>query len=248
MIRSISSPPKWIFLENVKRFHLSEMHGSLLEVLKERDYTWKQFVVSPIQIGVPNNRKRFYLLCERSKRFHGLEDSVMYDFPQAISSSADKLDAVSQVATIQKYISEPLIEEGLDTNDLYLSDELLAKPWARGLSVVSCMDQVTFCFTGSYGKVFHKSSGSAYRRLFISLFRLLILAECIDVWRTARCHGDDACGREAGSLLFAGGTQALAAAPLDRSDMTAYAGSIRSGPALSPCFNPSVAAGNCTVL
>ena len=33
-------------------------------------------------------------------------------------------------------------------------DELLARPWAQGLSVVGAADRTTFCFTSAYGKTY----------------------------------------------------------------------------------------------
>eukprot|EP00397_Hematodinium_sp_SG-2012_P068346 GEMP01110474.1.p1 GENE.GEMP01110474.1~~GEMP01110474.1.p1 ORF type:complete len:138 (+),score=19.77 GEMP01110474.1:69-482(+) len=48
------------------------------------------------------------------------------------------------------------------TGGCCLSTEVLAKPYARGLSYVSDDTYRSFCFTGHYGKVMHKSSGSLY--------------------------------------------------------------------------------------
>lgn len=114
------------------------MHGSLLAALRERNYSWKQFVVSPIQIGVPNNRKRFYLLCERSDRFQGMEDELHSEFPAAAAADAGGgAAAAREVAMLENYTSEPPpVEDGLSAGDLYLGAALLSKPWARGLSVV----------------------------------------------------------------------------------------------------------------
>jgi tRNA (cytosine38-C5)-methyltransferase len=156
LLKSLISPPKWIFLENVKGFHGSDMQNALMAALKEQSYTWQQFLVSPVQVGVPNNRKRFYLLCERSGRFQGDEANLFSEFPDR------SIDPEWKVECLHKYVIEPPMEEGIQTKELYLSSSLLAKPWARGLSVVSAFDRITFCFTGSYGKVFHKSSGKVY--------------------------------------------------------------------------------------
>ena len=47
-----------------------------------------------------------------------------------------------------------------ELDNLILPLSVLRKPWAAHLSVVAPLDSNTFCFTGGYGKVFHKSSGS----------------------------------------------------------------------------------------
>lgn len=44
--------------------------------------------------------------------------------------------------------------------ELEISLDVLGKPYAGGLSYVGPADKRSFCFTGGYGKVLHKSSGS----------------------------------------------------------------------------------------
>jgi len=53
--------PKYIFLENVKHFYGSNMHRRLLDTLHKCGHTWRQYMLSPMQIGIPNHRTRFYL-------------------------------------------------------------------------------------------------------------------------------------------------------------------------------------------
>eukprot|EP00929_Paragymnodinium_shiwhaense_P011197 TRINITY_DN11669_c0_g1_i3.p1 TRINITY_DN11669_c0_g1~~TRINITY_DN11669_c0_g1_i3.p1 ORF type:complete len:446 (-),score=87.67 TRINITY_DN11669_c0_g1_i3:378-1715(-) len=53
---------------------------------------------------------------------------------------------------------EDLTEEEL--NELIVPQITLEKPFARGLSYVDKLGVTTFCFTGHYGKVMHKASGS----------------------------------------------------------------------------------------
>ncbi|CAE8600831.1 unnamed protein product [Polarella glacialis] len=47
-----------------------------------------------------------------------------------------------------------------EQKELLVSQEVLSKPYAHGLSYVGQKDARSFCFTGHYGKVMHKSSGS----------------------------------------------------------------------------------------
>lgn len=57
--------PAYLFLENVKHFYQSPMQQKLLETLKRCGYTFEQYLISPIQIGIPNNRMRFYLAAKK---------------------------------------------------------------------------------------------------------------------------------------------------------------------------------------
>lgn len=63
-----------------------------------------------------------------------------------------------------RYIAEYLLpRESLsaaEQAELVVPLSVLEKPFARGLSYVEPCDVQSFCFTGHYGKVLHKSSGS----------------------------------------------------------------------------------------
>jgi len=50
-------------------------------------------------------------------------------------------------------------EIGTDEYDsLIVSDDILSRPWAEGLSIIGVDDRVTFCFTSSYGQVSQNST------------------------------------------------------------------------------------------
>merc|ERR1712061_363225 len=64
---------------------------------------------------------------------------------------------------IRKSIGEFLEEESItasEREELLVPQSVLAKPFARGLSYTTPSDVRSFCFTGHYGSVMHKSSGS----------------------------------------------------------------------------------------
>lgn len=66
---TFEKPPHWILLENVKGFIGSRMYNEWCGTLGAAGYSWKQYVISPKCLGIPNNRTRCYMLCERSDRF-----------------------------------------------------------------------------------------------------------------------------------------------------------------------------------
>lgn len=55
----LQRPPQWFLLENVKAFFGSDMHQSVLSSLAACGYSWKEFQLSPLQIGIPNSRARY---------------------------------------------------------------------------------------------------------------------------------------------------------------------------------------------
>eukprot|EP01095_Lingulamoeba_sp_RSL-Kostka_P001965 TRINITY_DN1277_c0_g1_i1.p1 TRINITY_DN1277_c0_g1~~TRINITY_DN1277_c0_g1_i1.p1 ORF type:complete len:480 (+),score=96.13 TRINITY_DN1277_c0_g1_i1:94-1533(+) len=191
MLMNMSHLPKYIFLENVKGFINSNCLLLFKEALVKLKYSFKCFLLSPIQFGIPNNRTRFYMICERSNRFFEVKDFdfsnnnylTLIDSPSSSSSSNNNENNNNN--------SKPLLEYNkcytyLENNDIFNSDvqplnnfiddeisdeelqqflipeKILKKNWAKGLSVVGKYDKTTFCFTRGYSKVYHVSSGSLF--------------------------------------------------------------------------------------
>ena len=57
--------PHYILLENVKGFATSHMLHLFKQCLIRNNYTLKEYLLSPIDLGIPNHRLRYYLLCRR---------------------------------------------------------------------------------------------------------------------------------------------------------------------------------------
>eukprot|EP00933_Yihiella_yeosuensis_P018208 TRINITY_DN15033_c0_g2_i1.p1 TRINITY_DN15033_c0_g2~~TRINITY_DN15033_c0_g2_i1.p1 ORF type:complete len:518 (+),score=96.14 TRINITY_DN15033_c0_g2_i1:58-1611(+) len=96
---------------------------------------------------------------------------LLPDLQQTFAADADKGrdhlaswswvgDAVSGTRPISEFLESSFSPEEL--NELLLTEAILKKPFARGLSYVKGGDAQSFCFTGHYGKVIHKSSGSLF--------------------------------------------------------------------------------------
>jgi len=151
LLLSLKNPPKWIFLENVKRFHGSQMEGLWTAALKEQGYTWKNYLLSPHQMGIPNTRMRFYMLCERSDRFSGFRHKVCEHFPIIE-------DEVGEEGI--KPIHHFLIKEESQNLNLYLSENILKKDWMKDLSIVDRNAKITYCFTSAYSRQLHQATGS----------------------------------------------------------------------------------------
>lgn len=57
--------PHWLLLENVPGFAGSRAHGRLAEVLSAAGYRWHERLLCPSDLGMPNRRRRFYLVAGR---------------------------------------------------------------------------------------------------------------------------------------------------------------------------------------
>ncbi|XP_031572379.1 tRNA (cytosine(38)-C(5))-methyltransferase-like [Actinia tenebrosa] len=65
LISKLSHPPDYILMENVKGFEESDTREQFINTLKEKDYTYQEFLLSPNQFGIPNSRLRYYMLAKR---------------------------------------------------------------------------------------------------------------------------------------------------------------------------------------
>jgi len=69
--------PRYLVLENVKFFERSESCKMLLEALKSRGFIYRQFLVSPTDLGIPNQRARYFLIAKRGKKMNFHFDSYV---------------------------------------------------------------------------------------------------------------------------------------------------------------------------
>ncbi|CAA2958056.1 tRNA (cytosine(38)-C(5))-methyltransferase isoform X1 [Olea europaea subsp. europaea] len=65
LIPQISRPPLILFVENVVGFEISDTHTKMLEILSENHFVTQEFILSPLQFGVPYSRPRYFCLAKR---------------------------------------------------------------------------------------------------------------------------------------------------------------------------------------
>lgn len=65
ILPTINSSLRYILVENVKGFETSVARDKLVECLSELGFDYQEMLLSPIQIGVPNVRLRYYLIAKR---------------------------------------------------------------------------------------------------------------------------------------------------------------------------------------
>lgn len=54
--------PIYILIENVACFENSQTHSLILDTLNQRNYTFQEFLLSPTQFAIPNQRLRYFCL------------------------------------------------------------------------------------------------------------------------------------------------------------------------------------------
>ena len=164
LLRTIIDKPRWIILENVKGFVGSSMLALWQECLLECGYSFEEYLLSPTQLGIPNHRTRFFMICERSDRFSCdriIEDTALSQLPGSSTSANNDDDGVSEIEMhpVSKYLI-PEKDSEYDLKSLIIPDDVFEKDWSRDLPLVSPMDRATHCFTAAYGRQIHRATGS----------------------------------------------------------------------------------------
>ena len=124
--------PRWLFLENVPGFAGSRAHRLLTTTLAAAGYRWRERLLCPSELGMPNRRRRFYLVAARHDAALG-EPALPAEPPP----------------------HRPL-EEHLEPRppaDLTVPAELVRR-YRHALDVVDARrpQGVTACFTSAYGR------------------------------------------------------------------------------------------------
>lgn len=65
LIPSMLYPPTMLFVENVVGFESSITHNQLLELLGKTGFVTQEFILSPLQFGVPYSRPRYFCLAKK---------------------------------------------------------------------------------------------------------------------------------------------------------------------------------------
>ena len=173
LLRTINGKPRWILLENVKGFVGSAMLSLWHECLRECGYSFEEYLLSPTQIGIPNHRTRYYMICERSNRFscriRQKEDKSLSRLPHKIfdtvpdekSEYGCDEEQIELVKSVSHYLlEEEYLQDKTFYNSLLVPDDVFEKNWAKDLGVVSPLDHITHCFTAAYARQMHKATGS----------------------------------------------------------------------------------------
>lgn len=151
LLTEIQDKPKYIVLENVKGFSKSQMIEKWYECLESNDYSWKEYLISPIHLGIPNNRLRYYIICERqSSRWKKTERKIHQSFSDRPENSP--------MQSVANYVHTSLTTEELA--EFIVPESKLEQNWAHQVGVVTGADTATHCFTAGYGRIFHSSTGS----------------------------------------------------------------------------------------
>ncbi|KAF7817233.1 tRNA (cytosine(38)-C(5))-methyltransferase 2 isoform X1 [Senna tora] len=119
LMQFILHPPSMLFVENVVGFETSETHARMIEILEETNFITQEFILSPLQFGIPYSRPRYFCLAKRrpssfiNKDLNGL----LIQSPRPLFEHVDKVtneDDLSQKDWEKSLLSCQPIEQFLE--------------------------------------------------------------------------------------------------------------------------------------
>lgn len=210
LLTAMEQKPQWILLENVKGFATSRMCQAWKDCLQSNGYSWQEYLLSPVQLGIPNHRLRYYMLCERHSTKWSVPQHDQRENTILVEPPASDKVAPFNPTVVGDYINPSLSENELEP--YIVADSILSKDWAKELGVVAVGDTATHCFTAGYGRIFSKATGS------LLLFRGPHL----------RSKDKDGILCDSQPVVMDPTKEtAIANCPIDRSDMLRYSGQLR---------------------
>eukprot|EP00475_Leptophrys_vorax_P043354 TRINITY_DN8323_c0_g1_i3.p1 TRINITY_DN8323_c0_g1~~TRINITY_DN8323_c0_g1_i3.p1 ORF type:complete len:298 (-),score=58.21 TRINITY_DN8323_c0_g1_i3:168-1061(-) len=188
VIENMNNPPQYVLMENVKNFEISESCKLLTRMLQKCGYEYQEFILSPVQFGIPNERVRYFLIARRYPFPYSIDKSkfvlacipehpVFLEKPWPVYCRVEDLtelkenDDLSFVPNdkpppISKQAQETLqplsryLEFANDFNEEFLvSEAILKKSVGYCFDIVDKDSKRCSCFTKSYGK-FVRGTGS----------------------------------------------------------------------------------------
>jgi tRNA (cytosine38-C5)-methyltransferase len=165
-------PPTRLLMENVVGFESSESRDELARVLRARGFAIREFWISPVHLGIPNQRTRYFLIARQdvagvSWPAHELLDA--HELPEWGEGEGRPLPVLPRgCVRVERPLSE-FLDDGPDAwgpsaagpDDApvgALPAELIAK-YRTVLDVVTASSTHSSCFTKNYAR-YVKGTGS----------------------------------------------------------------------------------------
>ena len=146
-------PPENIILENVKGFEESRTHEQLESYLKKFNYQFFEFLLSPIDLGIPYQRTRYFMVATTRKDNLKIDEFPILKSHLLISEPSAK---ICKVEPVRKVLAEYLEE---NPSAEYRLTKKFTEKHLQVLDIVSKTSEKCLCFTRAYSR-FAKGSGS----------------------------------------------------------------------------------------
>lgn len=184
LLLKMKNTPMFLLLENVKGFEQSDTREMFVDVLKSKSYSFKEFLLTPTDFGIPNSRLRYYLVA----KLRGDEHWAL--FPEK-DTPIEYKDFSGQFAELFSTYGKKSIAEYLDDNKVV--EEYLLKPeillrFYPIMDIVQCGCDCSCCFTKAYskyiegtGSILTKSSKQECEEIFKELENINVEGEKLEL-------------------------------------------------------------------
>ncbi|KAL6441796.1 hypothetical protein ACFW04_002320 [Cataglyphis niger] len=160
---------RYILLENVKGFEVSQMRDKLIDCMGSCGYVYRELILSPCQFGIPNSRNRYYLLAKRKNlEFFFKQPSLKNDLPSELlkllpkskhAMLAEKNGKINIKSGRMCYTLDNILENIEESKYLLPSKLLQKRAWV--LDIRTSENNGSCCFTKGYGH-YAEGTGSVY--------------------------------------------------------------------------------------
>lgn len=180
IIPELVQPPVMLFVENVVGFETSDTHQKMVQILEESQFVTQEFILSPLQFGVPYSRPRYFCLAKRKpssfcnpefnrqllcvpEPLSGFTESMSISENDQLASTCD--DMLQTCLPIERFLEfgnpKNHVENGTDEGSLnqYFVPSNLIERWGSAMDIVYPDSKRCCCFTKSYYR-YVKGTGS----------------------------------------------------------------------------------------
>lgn len=160
---------RYILLENVKGFEISQIRDKLVNCLETCGYACRELILSPCQFGIPNSRHRYYLLAKKKDlkfcfKQTSLESDLSPELLRLLPESkhfllAEKCGKINSKSGRTCYTLNNILENVAESKYLISSELLRKRAWV--LDIRTSESNSSCCFTKGYGH-YAEGTGSVY--------------------------------------------------------------------------------------
>ena len=159
-IEKLENPPNYLLIENVVGFEKSSTREYLIATMKRNNYTTQEFVVSPLDLGVPYSRSRYFCIAKRQPlRFSNPQGDFQFvPKPPQWNWKEEEGEGEEEEEERKLMIKDFLVDTS-DDDDRFFVKKAVKDKYLDCIDIVTPFSSRCCCFTKSYFKFF-KGTGS----------------------------------------------------------------------------------------
>ncbi|KAK1429554.1 hypothetical protein QVD17_11767 [Tagetes erecta] len=167
IIPQLMQPPVMLFVENVVGFETSDTHQKMIRILDESQFVTQEFILSPLQFGVPYSRPRYFclakrkpssfcrpefngqLICVPKPLFGDKESTLISENDQLISTSNDMQQTclpIERFLEFGKCMDQDTFSNKDSLNQYFVLSSLIER-WGSAMGILDNVSLLSYTFT-----------------------------------------------------------------------------------------------------